>query len=68
MAIDLIVQHIRELLNQRNGNGFQQPRDRLLQQQQQQQQQPVQQQSQEQSEGQGKRNRHNSDSFFTRPH
>ena len=62
MAIDLIVQHIRELLKNRNGNGNQQ--------------QHLQQQSPEEEDGalvqqieaSGKRNRHNSDSFFTRPH
>lgn len=64
MAIDLIVQHIRELLNYRNGNGLQQQRDRQILEQQQQQHQ----QRQPQAEESGKRNRHNSDSFFTRPH
>ena len=63
VAIGLIVQHIRELLNYRNGNGLQQQRDRQLAQQQQQLQQ-----QQSQTEENGKRNRHNSDSFFTRPH
>jgi hypothetical protein len=66
VAIGLIVQHIRELLNYRNGNGLQQQRNRQIAQQQQQTTQQQQQQSQ--TEETGKRNRHNSDSFFTRPH
>jgi len=63
VAIDLIVQHIRELLNQRNGNncgnGVLLQRDSQYL--------PHQQYRQEQLEVPGKRNRHKSESF-TRPH
>nr|CAG4649285.1 EOG090X050I [Scapholeberis mucronata] len=63
VAIDLIVQHIRELLNYRNGTGSHH-RDRnsgiALEHQQPQHSSPT--------EDNNKRNRHNSDSFFTRPH
>ncbi|XP_057366978.1 uridine-cytidine kinase 2-like isoform X1 [Daphnia carinata] len=58
VAIGLIVQHIKELLNYRNGNVLQQQRDRQI----------ALQQQQAHLDENGKRNRHNSDSFFTRPH
>jgi len=63
VAIDLIVQHIRELLNQRNGNsngnGLLHLRDYQYIQQRQ--------YHQEQLELPGNRNRHTSETF-TRPH
>lgn len=61
MAIDLIVQHIRELLNYRNGSGSRKHREQQVTQQQQN-------EKQSQLEDNDKLNRHNSDSFSTRPH
>nr|CAG4647856.1 EOG090X050I [Moina brachiata] len=57
VAIDLIVQHIRELLLCRSGNG--QHRERQISRIQEHSSQP---------ECPERRNRHNSDSYFTRPH
>jgi len=73
VAIDLIVQHIRDLLNQRNGigngngNGFGNGNGNVFQQHRECHTRQQQQHHQDQLEVPGNRNRHKSESF-TRPH